>query len=268
MDTVAENTENTAANSQAPSAVPIFYTEPMPVAPSLQADWKIRPEFDFAFAARTNTVPLTAPEFMMAARHYPIIFLGDVVPTCVMGFQPNTNVFVDREGNWERGVYIPAYVRRYPFILLGQAEEDQLRLGIDRAGRSSKAEARTLFEDGKETPVIKQAVEMGEQFHNAHMYTRDFSAALKAANIVDETTLQMEVAPGKVEPVATFKRVSEDKFRQLPEATITEWWKKGFMHAVYFHLQSMNNWEQIMLRNVPGWTPGSIPTPPAQPAQA
>ena len=108
---MSENTQAATAASPPPGVVPMFYTEPMPVAASLQPDWKIRPEFDFTFAARANTVPLTAPEFMMAARHYPIIFLGDVVPTCVMGFQPNTNLFVDREGQWERGVYIPAYSR-------------------------------------------------------------------------------------------------------------------------------------------------------------
>lgn len=244
-----------AAQSAPPGAIPLFYTEPMPVAPQLQSDWKIRPEFDFSYAARTNTVPLTAPEFMMAARHYPIIFLGDVVPTCVMGFQPNTNVFIDKNGEWERGVYIPAYVRRYPFILLGQQGDDTLRLGIDRAGRSSKSDARALFEDGKDTPVIKQAIELSEQFHNAHLYTRDLSAALKAADIIEDMTLQGEVEPGKVEALATFKRVSEEKFRQLPEATIVEWWKKGYMHAVYFHLQSMNNWELLMMRNSKGWVP-------------
>lgn len=264
---MSENTQAAAANSAPPGAVPIFYTEPMPVAASLQPDWKIRPEHDFTFAARANTVPLTAPEFMMAARHFPIIFLGDIVPTCVLGFQPNSNLFVDREGQWERGAYVPAYIRRYPFILLGQTGDETLRLGIDRAGRSSKPDARALFEDGKETPIIKQAVEMGEQFHNAHMYTRDLSAALKAADVMEESTLQAEVEPGKMEPIASFKRVSEEKFRQLPEATILDWWKKGFMHAVYFHLQSMNNWEMLMLRNTRGWVPPSLNVP-AAPAQA
>lgn len=261
---MTDNAQNTAAAQTAPppGAVPLFYTEPMPVAPQLQGDWKIRPEFDFTFAARANTVPLTAPEFMMAARHFPIIFLGDVVPTCVLGFQPNTNVFVDKDGQWERGTYIPAYIRRYPFILLGQEGDENLRLGIDRAGRSSKPDARPLFEDGKDTPVIKQAIELGEQFHNAHLYTRDLSKALKEADVIEESTLQSEIN-GKVEPIAAFKRVSEEKFRQLPDATITEWWKKGYMHAVYFHLQSMNNWELLMMRASPGWVPPQVTPQPA-----
>lgn len=260
---MSENAQADTAAAPPPGAVPLFYTEPMPVAASLQPDWKVRPEHDFTFAARANTVPLTAPEFMMAARHFPIIFLGDAVPTAVLGFQPNTNLFVDRDGHWERGAYVPAYIRRYPFILLGQQGDEMLRLGIDRAGRSSKTDARALFEDGKETAVIKQAVELGEQFHNAHMYTRDLSAALKAADVIEESTLQAEVEPGKVESIATFKRVSEDKFRQLPEATVVEWWKKGYMHAVYFHLQSMNNWEMLMMRNTRGWIPPSIVAPQA-----
>ncbi len=259
---MSENAQTDTAAAPPPGAVPLFYTEPMPVAASLQPDWKIRPEHDFTFAARANTVPLTAPEFMMAARHFPIIFLGDAVPTAVLGFQPNTNLFVDRDGYWERGAYVPAYIRRYPFILLGQQGDEMLRLGIDRAGRSSKADARPLFEDGKETPVVKQAVELGEQFHNAHMYTRDLSAALKAADLIEESTLQAEVEPGKVESIATFKRVSEEKFRQLPDATVVEWWKKGYMHAVYFHLQSMNNWEMLMMRNTRGWIPPSFAATP------
>lgn len=231
------------------SRPPLFYVQPEPLSATGHKEWSIRGAEDFSFAAGTNSVPLTAPEFGMAARHYPIIFLGDVVPTCVLGYEPGRNLFVDDKGRWDEAAYIPAYVRRYPFILMGAQGQDRLTLGIDQAGRSDKPEGRALFAGDKESDVIKNALEMCEQFHNAHLFTRDFSNALKEVKIVEEQTMQAETGPGKVENVATFQRVNEEKFRNLPDATILEWRKNGFLHAIYFHLQSMNNWNLLLLRH-------------------
>jgi hypothetical protein len=30
---------------------------------------------------------------------------------------------------------------------------------------------------------------------------------------------------------------------------VLDWYKRGFLYAVYFHLQSMNNWEMLVARN-------------------
>lgn len=244
---------NTTAAQGAPQAEapPMFYSRIEALVPTVHKDFKIRPETEFGFAAKTNTVPLTVPEFSLAARHYPIMLLGDdLVPTAALGFNPEQNLFVNDKGEWELGLYVPAYVRRHPFILLGGGTDERLTLGIDAAAASSKDGARPLFkDDGKETEAVTQALDFCDQFHNAYLFTREFSAALKKADIVDERALEVELSPGKRSTIGSFKRIDEEKFKALPDSLILEWRKIGFLHAVYFQLQSMNNWDLLLARN-------------------
>jgi len=244
---------NTNAAQGAPQneAPPMFYTRIEALVPTAHKDFKIRPETEFGFAGKTNTVPLTVPEFSLAARHYPIMLLGeDLVPTAALGFNPEQNLYVDANNKWENGVYVPAYVRRHPFILLGGGTDERLTLGIDAAANSSVEGARPLFNaDGKETEAVTQALDFCDQFHNAYLFTREFSAALKKANIVDDRSLEVELSPGKRSMIGSFKRIDEEKFKALPDSLILEWRKLGFLHAIYFQLQSMNNWDMLLARN-------------------
>jgi len=228
---------------------PMFYERPVPVTASAHGKIKIRPEMDFSFATKTNTVPLTGPEFVLAARTYPIIFVGDLlVPSAVLGFRPDENLFTDDKGEWDRMSYVPAYIRRYPFILLGNEGDERLQLGVDEAATSTKADARALFEGEKETEIVRQMLNMCEQFHNAYLFTRDFSQALKDANLVEDRKLDVQLNATEKMELGSFQAVNEEKFKALPDATVLDWKKKGFLHAVYFHLQSLNNWEILLTK--------------------
>lgn len=236
-----------AADAQPP---PLFYWRPVPLTAATHGWMKIRPENHFGFAGRTNAVPITAPEFVLAARHYPIIFVGpNLVPTIALGFRSDENLLVNDAGQWERGQYVPAYVRRYPFILLGRPSDEQLQLGIDDAAGTGMQGARPLFEGEKETQVVRDALGMCQQFHNAFGFTQELSQALKQSGLVEERALEFRGADGKPVNMGAFHAVNEQKFRDLDDETATQWRKKGFLHAVYFHLQSLNNWEIMLDRS-------------------
>jgi len=228
---------------------PMFYDQPVPVSAAEHGKMKIRPEFDFAHAAKVNAVPVTAPEFVLTARCYPIIFVGPgLIPTAALGFNPDDNLFVNAQGEWDRFTYIPAYVRRFPFILLGEQGAERLRLGIENTAASAKADARALFEGEKETETVRAALNMCEQFHQAYLFTREFSQAMADSKLVEERTLDVTLANGEKVNVGTFNAVNEEKFKELPDAKVLEWKKKGFLHAVYFHLQSLNNWDTLLAK--------------------
>jgi len=237
--------------AQAENAPPLFYSRIEALSAQLHKDLKIRPEGDFTYAHKTNTVPLTAPEFTLAARHYPILLLGpELVPTAALGLTPEQNLFCRPDGSWEPGIYVPAYIRRHPFILLGGGGDDRLTLGVDVASASDKENARVLFNsDGKETEVVTQALEFCNQFHGAFLHTREFSAALKKADIVIDCSLEVETSPGQRSTLGSFKRIDEEKFKNMSDETATEWRKAGFLHAAYFLLQSMNNWDGLLAKN-------------------
>jgi hypothetical protein len=227
----------------------MFYWRPVPLAAATHGWMKIRPDNHYGFSSRTNAVPLTVPEFVLAARHYPIIFVGpDMVPTVALGFRPDENLMVNEAGAWERSMYVPAYVRRYPFILLGRPEDTRLQLGIDDAAGTGMQGARPLFEGEKETQIVRDALGLCEQFHGAYMFTQEFAKTLKAAGLVDERTLDVQGANGEKMNIGSFQAVNEQKFRDIDEPTAADWRKRGFLHAVYFHLQSLNNWETLLER--------------------
>ena len=250
---------DTSSMQNAPQAdvPPMFYSRIEPLSKEAHRNINIRPESEFAFANKSNTVPLTLPEFTLASRHFPILLLGDdLVPVAALGVRPETNVFVNDKGIWETCIYVPAYIRRHPFILLGGGNDDsRLTLGLDVGSATTKPDGRALFgADGKETDVVTQALDFCNQFHGAFLHTQNFSAALKATDIVNDTTLEIEPTPGQRVNLGTFKRINEERLAALPDATILEWRKQGFLHAVYFLLQSMNNWD-MLLHKAGMWAP-------------
>ena len=173
--------------------------------------------------------------------------LGEIDPAFSGGSQIGKR-YVDADGKWDKYSYVPAYVRRYPFILLASTDE-RLTLGIDTAANVAGEGARALFQaDGKETEVVTQTMDFCSQFHNAFMFTREFSEALKKADLVTDCLLEIEPQPGQRVSLGTFKRIDEEKFKKLPDSTIQEWFKNGYMHACYFLLQSMNNWDVLLVR--------------------
>jgi len=243
-ETPAQNTPENEVNA------PLFYTMPEPLVRTGHKDLKVRPEWDFKFAKDTNTIPITSPEFAMAARHYPIILIGEtLVPVIAVGMVAGMNLFINEDGTWENGFYVPAYARRYPFILLGKETDERLQIGVDSKAKSDHAEARALFkEDGEETEAVKLALTISEQFHQAYLFTAELAKAVSEAGIVEDRSIEVEVGPDEHANMGSFKAVSEEKLRELPDETFLDWRKKGFLPAIYFHLQSLTTWQNLIDR--------------------
>src|SRR5690606_24713008 len=70
-------------------------------------------------AAGVQCVPFAAIELYEAAREYPVVLTGgdDATPVAILGLRAGENLYVDADGRWAPGAYVPVFVRRYPFIL-------------------------------------------------------------------------------------------------------------------------------------------------------
>ncbi len=236
---------------------PLFYTEPAPVTAGTHGDFKIQPERDFSFARDTNAVPITTPEFVLAARHYPIVFVGEeMVPTIALGFRQDQNLFVSQDGTWERRCYIPAYVRRYPFILLGKEDDERLQLGVDSASKSDHSDARALFDGETETKVVSDALDLCQQFHGAYKTTAEFSEMLATSGLLEDRSLEIDIPDQEKLNIGSFSSINEQKLREAPDEKILEWRSKGWLAAMYFHVASLNNWE-LLLDRMPEAQPAS-----------
>src|ERR1700761_1533796 len=101
-------------------AMPMFYKEPRPLDRAKDGKLRLSRPTHFRFAEGTNAIPLLVDEFPMAAAYYPIVFADGPlpIPAAVVGLKNDQNLYIDANGRWIAGSYLPAYVRRYPFILM------------------------------------------------------------------------------------------------------------------------------------------------------
>lgn len=235
-----------AATPAAEPALPMFYKNPQPLEPTRHLAAGLKPQSGFAFAANTNALPLTASEMPHAARTYPIVFSASAptVPFAVVGLRDHENLFVDASGTWREDSYIPAYVRRYPFIFSEVPESQNLVLCIDEAADNYEANStQPLFAaDGKPTEALQRAMQFNETFQQHYMDTRRFGEWLDQNNMLEDRTASADLGGGQTFTLRGFRLLNTERARALTDAQVLDLHKRGWLPLLHFHLQSLQNW--------------------------
>jgi len=193
-------------------------------------------------------------EFAPVAREYPIAFMRDpgsdiVVPVALTGLPQGKNVFVNSAGRWDAR-YVPAYVRRYPFVFVETAA-DNFTVCIDpNSNCFDEKEGVALFkEDGQPSDVLNATVKGLQDYQALVSQTKSFAKRLGEANILMEANATADLADGRNFAWRGFWIVDEKKFRELPEATVNDWFKTGELGLIYAHLVSLGNLGDILRRH-------------------
>lgn len=234
--------------SKSKSRMPLFYRKPELLTTAQHADLRIRPG-GHDFAAEANAVPLAAIEFGAAMRHYPIAFAaGDNYPIAVLGLD-RANCFVNGE-EWEAGTYVPAYVRRYPFVFADRAD-DSFILAIDREADnvlSGGEDGEPLFRDGKPTDLVTSAMAFCKDFHGAHLQTDAFVSAIIEKDLLVQQHADAKLPSGRAMTLSGFKVIDRQKFEALSDETVLAWHKKGWLSLIHFHLASLDRFADLLVR--------------------
>jgi hypothetical protein len=228
--------------------LPLFYKTPMPLEPGRHAKAGLAPRSDFSFARSTNAIALTVAEFAMAARHYPIVFsaAAPVVPFAVTGVRDNENLFLDAKGAWREDTYVPAYVRRYPFIFSEVPNSERLILCVDEAAdHFEKESSQPFFIDGKPSENLQRALKFNEMFHAGLDDTRRFGAWLEENKMLEEKMARADLPGGQSYTLRGFRLINPEKINALADAQVVELHKKGWLPLLHFHLQSLSNWSVL-----------------------
>lgn len=237
-----------------PSPLPLFYRDPTLLRFEEHGDVGVMPGSDFGFAREAVAIPLSNGEFATAMRHYPIVFAMDdqASPIALVAIRKDHNLFVERDGSWTAKSYVPAYVRRYPFIGMDTPEGAQL-LSIGRASERfvasavDHAEAQRLFDEtGKPTMVAQTAMAFCHAFHADYANTVAFGEALLAAKILEPYHADFRLPDGTQHKVDGFYAVNEQAFRELSTWTILEWHGKGWLGLVALHLASLQSFQNLL----------------------
>jgi hypothetical protein len=164
------------ASAPQTAPLPIFYKDLAPLNRQDHAGWHSRPTDRAPWLISQHAIPLTAEEFPLAQRHYPIIFSSgeDPVPLALMGMNEGVNVFVDDQGVLTGPVYLPAYARRYPFLLAKlRQDSEELSLCFDPTSGlvGEFDEGHALFEGEEPSESTKATLQFCEQFEIAGQKT-------------------------------------------------------------------------------------------------
>lgn len=245
-DTATEETQN---GTQAAPAMPLFYTNPVPLDAKKHAALGLKKNFGFGFAKEVNAVPINLIEMPQICHFYPIAFSPDerATPVAVMGLRDSENLFIDARGQWQAGTYIPAYIRRYPFIFSELPDSDKLTLCFDNSPSVIEEKSEQTFFDAEGAPseLSKNALEFCKSYHAAAQHTLAFSSALAAEGLLIDQEAKLNVAGNRRINFSGFKIIDEEKLAQMDDNKFLEWRKNGWLPFIYAHLFSGAQWQRL-----------------------
>ena len=235
------------------SVQPLFYKKIVPLNKEQHKSLYIEPSESFAFSRDTNSIYIAAVEFPRVVAEYPIVFgkdnEGTVFPVVLLGLKTNQNLYVDDEGKWEAN-YIPAYARRYPFILAHPDQSNnQFTVCIDEGypGFNTAKEGQSLFDDkGKESPMLKQAVDFLRDYQTQVVLTTVFCKTLMTLDLLEPMQANIKMQSGENYSIGGFFCVNRGKLKELPPEKLADLVKSDQMELIYAHLLSLNNVSRLM----------------------
>jgi hypothetical protein len=233
----------------------LFYISPEPLNREQHAKLAlVHNDKPYGFAAKGSAVPLTVTEFAPAALSFPVIFAGeDRVPLAVMGLNNGENLFVNADGSIETGVYIPAYIRRYPFVLANDESQDRLIVCIDTGSSllAESGETKLFDEKGEPTEYTQNCIKFCDDFEAERRRTDSFVQLLKDNDLFELKTAVFTPTDaagvaGEPQTVAEYYGVSEEKLNALPIEKLKELQTNGALAQIYAHLVSLVGWDKLI----------------------
>lgn len=240
-------------SATSPSVTAFFYQQPVVLEREQHKALRFKPT-DARFAAHNQAVPLLAAEFPEACLEYPIVFTkaqdGQWLALALTGLLPQANAFVDAQGVWNAR-YVPASVRRYPFIL-AEGANDQLSLAADLKAAHFGPEGDALFDDkGEPTGFVRSVMALLADYQSQARRTAALARQLEDAGLLKQQNLQVRQGEDRSAVVEGVWIVDEARLRDLPDAQVLAWFKNGELAAIHAHMLSLRNLVPLLERSQP-----------------
>ncbi|MBB4153708.1 hypothetical protein GGQ80_001614 [Sphingomonas jinjuensis] len=227
--------------------LPLFYNGLEPLSSETHANWRIRAQDSAPFLIGQHAVPITVEEFPLVQRHMPIVFsVGpDAIPLALMGLNEGVNVFMGDDGKLlDANFYVPAYVRRYPFMLARlRPDTEELSLCFDPTSQAIGPfeEGEPLFTDGQPSETTKNILSFTEQFEQSGANTQAFMNELRESGLLmdGEVSIQLD---GTDQPFIYrgFQMIDEQKLADLRGDQLRKMSQSGMLPLLYAHMFSLS----------------------------
>ena len=247
----------------------LIYESAVPISAARHRGVSVLANDSYAFSADVNAVPLMAIEFPRASAEYAIVFAADgdaVMPVVVLGIRNAQNLYLSPDASWKAD-YIPAFIRRYPFVFSASADGQSLTLCIDEShpGVNRDGQGQALFNaEGKPAPYVDKVLDFLKEYQLHFERTRQFCQRIKELGLLEPMQANVTTPQGEKISLGGFLVVSRDKLRALDGEQLQALARNDELELLYLHLSSMRNFNEVKDRLI-GSLAASAPAA-AQPA--
>ncbi|AKM10377.1 SapC family protein [Croceicoccus naphthovorans] len=197
------------------------------------------------------TVPV---EFRQVQAHFPILFHKNPADdrfhaVALFGFENGENLFL-KDGQWD-ALYRPLALAIQPFLIGRSADgEGPAQVHIDMAHpRAGHVDGVRLFDDaGEATPYLEDTAGKLGLLDAGYRECADFFAALKAYDLLEPFTLEVELDDGARRSLVGFHIINEDRLRTLDAAALGELHTAGHLMPIFMALASLSHLTDLVAR--------------------
>jgi hypothetical protein len=189
-----------------------------------------------------------------------------LVSLALMGTAERKNAFVGPDMQWT-GRYIPAFLRRYPFVFSVEQGTDRMTLCMDESfeGLNTENRGERMFDaDGNPTTYLSTVLRFMEDYQATFNRTQAFCDRLEERDLLEEARIDYRLSDGTQGVVSGFLRVSAERLRALDDDVLGGMVRTGEMDLIQAHLLSLMNAESLVTRSLAGVV---VAAPDLEPAE-
>jgi len=226
-----------------------FYSKIMVLDKEKHKDLRLKIDNNYHIFSNTNALPIAGVEFIEASREHAIAFINyqneGIIPVYILGLRDNENLLLNPDNSWKYR-YIPAFVRRYPYIMVEPNEEGKSAICIDADYEGiNDPNGDPIFiqekDEIKPAPPLESAVEMLQDFSAQLIRTKEFTKRLEEYDLLQEITPQITLADGRNISIGGIYTIDEKKLLELEDKKALTLYRSGEMAWIYNQLASISN---------------------------
>lgn len=233
----------------------MIYDNIQPLSSEIHRNWSVLVE-DYSFVSHMISVPVLATEIPFASAEFPIVFSataneGEYIPLAIMGLKEGENLVLNEKNQFTTR-YIPAFIRRYPFVLGGDKSTDTMALCIDADSSTviqDGGKGRKLFEEnGEQTAHLKEVVEFLKDYQYRAEMTKVFCKRLHELDLLEpmQANITFKGREDANLNLTGFYVVKREKLKMLSDADALDLFKKDGLELIYSHIQSLSNLNHLI----------------------
>lgn len=227
-----------------------LYQQPVLLARKKHQNLRFTPQKNLEYTRGMNSVPINGMEFSVAANELPILFGKDgkdnFFPLAILSLTNQGHHLLNDKGEWKDEVYLPIFLRRYPFIL---SPKGGVLFDSKAPHFANKESGKPLLTEGGEfTPALKGAMNLLQRYEKQLERTREYAAACKEAGLFKQCDLAVRQGKGKPLSLNNLYMIDASKLNKLPDEKIVEWHRKGWLAWSYAHLNSLPSLQRLLRR--------------------